>query len=117
MSVDVDRLKEVNDRFGHEAGDELLKAAATILRGAVRDTDLVARVGGDEFGLLLPETGTEVVDPLIKRIHEACREWRGSSAGLRLSLSIGWAAPEPFGDLTEALRVADRRMYEAKRSG
>lgn len=117
MSVDVDRLKEVNDRFGHDAGDELLKAAGGVLRRSLRDTDLVARIGGDEFGVVLPETSPEVVDKLVERIRDECSTWHGSKPGLRLSLSIGWAAPEPFGDLHEALRTADGRMYEAKRSG
>jgi len=116
MSVDVDRLKEVNDRLGHDAGDELLRAAANVLRQTVRETDTVARIGGDEFGVLLPETGPEVAEPLVKRMREACAAWQGTHVGLRLSLSIGWAAPEPFGDLTEALRLADSRMYEAKRA-
>ena len=117
MAVDIDRLKDINDRHGHEAGDELLKAAADILRSTMRETDVVARIGGDEFGVLLPETSSDVVESLVRRMHEACTAWRGSTAALRLSLSIGWAAPEPFGDLNEALRVADSRMYDAKRSG
>jgi diguanylate cyclase (GGDEF)-like protein len=116
MLVDVDRLKEVNDRYGHEAGDELLRATADILRRELRETDVVARIGGDEFGILLPETGPLVIEQLVERVHAACRAWRGSRPELRLSLSIGSAAPEPFGDLREALRVADDRMYAAKRS-
>jgi diguanylate cyclase (GGDEF)-like protein len=116
MSVDVDRLKEVNDRFGHDAGDELLRAAAAVLVHSLRDTDLVARIGGDEFGVLLPETSTEAMEAVIARIEATCLEWRGSNPDLRLSMSIGWASPEPFGDLQEALRTADGRMYESKRS-
>ena len=117
MSIDMDRLKEVNDRFGHDAGDELLVAAATVLTRSLRDTDLVARIGGDEFGVLMPETTPEGVERAVQRIHAACARWRGSQPDLRLSLSIGWASPEPFGDLREALRAADDRMYASKRSG
>jgi diguanylate cyclase (GGDEF)-like protein len=117
MSVDVDRLKEVNDTYGHDAGDELLRAAAGVLVNSLRQTDLVARIGGDEFGILMPETLADAVAPVIDRIHAACRAWRGSHADLRLSLSIGWATPEPFGDLAEALRTADGRMYASKRAG
>jgi diguanylate cyclase (GGDEF)-like protein len=116
MAVDVDRLKEVNDRHGHDAGDELLRAAASILRKTARETDVVARIGGDEFGILMPETAPELVEPMLRRIRAACESWRGSLADLRLSLSIGWAAPEPFGDLKEAMSAADKRMYEAKRA-
>jgi diguanylate cyclase (GGDEF)-like protein len=117
MSIDVDRLKEVNDRFGHDAGDELLTGAASVLVESLRDTDLVARIGGDEFGVLLPETAPEAMGPVLDRIRAACDAWRGSNPDLRLSLSIGWATPEPFGDLREALRTADGRMYESKRAG
>jgi diguanylate cyclase (GGDEF)-like protein len=115
MSVDVDGLKLANDRFGHNAGDELLRGLAAILRRNLRDADVVARVGGDEFGVLLPETQPEAMPALVERLKVACGAWRGSNADLRLSVSVGWAAPEPFGDLREALRTADDRMYLAKR--
>lgn len=116
MSVDIDRLKQTNDRFGHEAGDELLAGAARVLLHVLRDTDMVARIGGDEFGVLLPETEADAMDKLVERIEAAADSWRGSNEDLRLSLSIGWAAPEPMEDLDEALRVADGRMYRAKRT-
>lgn len=115
MSVDVDGLKQANDRFGHDAGDELLCGVAGILRRNLRDADVVARVGGDEFGVLLPETWPDAMPALVERIKIACAAWRGTNPDLHLSVSIGWAAPEPFGDLREALRTADDRMYLAKR--
>jgi diguanylate cyclase (GGDEF)-like protein len=116
MTADVDSLKAINDAHGHAAGDELLLAAAGVLRGTLRSADLVARIGGDEFGILLSETDPMVVGLLVERIAEGCATWRGSRPDVHLSLSIGWAAPEPFGDLREALREADERMYAAKRS-
>lgn len=116
MSVDVDRVDEVNHRYGHEAGDELLNGAASILVGSLRDTDLVARIGGGEFGVMMPETSAEAMGPVLERIHAACAAWRGSVPEVRLSLSIGWATPEPFGDLQEPLRTADGRMSQGKRS-
>jgi diguanylate cyclase (GGDEF)-like protein len=76
---------------------------------------VVARIGGDEFGVLLPETQPDAMPALVERIQIACRAWRGTQPDLQLSVSIGWAAPEPFGDLREALRIADDRMYLAKR--
>ena len=115
MSVDVDGLKQANDRFGHDAGDELLRGVAGILRHNLRDADVVARIGGDEFGVLMPETQPDAMPALVERIKVACVAWRGTNPDLRLSVSIGWAAPEPFGDLREALRTADDRMYLAKR--
>jgi diguanylate cyclase (GGDEF)-like protein len=115
ISVDVDGLKQANDWFGHDAGDELLRGVAGILKRNLRDADVMARVGGDEFGVLLPETQSDAMPALVDRIQVACAAWRGTNADLRLSVSIGWAAPEPFGDLREALRMADDRMYLAKR--
>ena len=114
MSVDVDDLKATNDSHGHDAGDELLRAAAEILRSSLRSSDLVARVGGDEFNVLLPETESTTVEEIARRLGERCAAWRGARDDLRLSLSIGWAVPAPFGDLRETLRIADHRMYEAK---
>jgi diguanylate cyclase (GGDEF)-like protein len=115
MSIDVDHLKDANDRYGHEAGDELLVATAQVLRHALRNADLVARIGGDEFGVLLPETHEAAMEGVVQRIEESCNSWRGSLPELRLSISVGWAAPEPFGDLRSALRAADGEMYRAKR--
>jgi diguanylate cyclase (GGDEF)-like protein len=116
MSMDVDGLKEANDRYGHSAGDELLVATATILRRILRETDVIARVGGDEFGALLPETTGSTMDRITDRVRAACEEWRGSMDDLRLSLSIGWASPQPEDeDLAAALQTADELMYRAKR--
>ena len=115
MSIDVDHLKDANDHYGHEAGDELLVATAQVLKHALRNADMVARIGGDEFGVLLPETQGLAMETVVRRIEEACAAWRGSLPELRLSISVGWAAPEPFGDLRAALRAADSEMYRAKR--
>jgi diguanylate cyclase (GGDEF)-like protein len=115
MSIDVDHLKDANDHYGHEAGDELLVATAQVLRHALRNADMVARIGGDEFGVLLPETQGLAMETVVQRIEEACAAWRGSLPELRLSISVGWAAPEPFGDLRAALRAADSEMYRSKR--
>jgi diguanylate cyclase (GGDEF)-like protein len=115
MTVDVDGLKRANDRFGHVGGDELLVGAASVLRSNLRDADVVARIGGDEFGILLPETEPHAMDALVARIHAACAAWQGSDPELRLSLSMGWAIPDDGDELHDALRAADERMYLAKR--
>ena len=115
MTMDVDELKRANDRFGHVGGDELLTATASILRSNLRDSDVVARIGGDEFGILLPETQPDVMPALVGRIPQACAAWRGSDPELRLSLSIGWSVPDEGDELNDALRIADERMYLAKR--
>ena len=114
-SVDVDDLKGTNDRYGHAVGDELLAAAAQVLRTSLRDGDLVVRSGGDEFAALLIEAGEPAAAAVEQRIGAACRAWRGSQPGLRLSLSIGWAAPVPGETLREAFCRADAAMYATRR--
>ncbi|HEX6654602.1 MAG TPA: GGDEF domain-containing protein [Candidatus Limnocylindria bacterium] len=106
MNVDIDGLKQTNQRFGRAAGDEVLRGAAGVLRRNLRDADLVARIGEDEFGVMLVETYGDAMDSIVSRLYGAFAMWRGSSDELRLSVSIGWATPEPFGDLLEAQRAA-----------
>lgn len=113
-SIDVDDLKGTNDRYGHAIGDELLAAAARILRASLRDGDMVVRSGGDEFAALLTEAGEPAAAMVERRIAAACGAWRGSNPNLRLSLSMGWAAPVPGETLSEAFCRADAAMYAKK---
>ena len=114
MNVDIDGLKQTNQRFGRAAGDELLRGAAGVLRRNLRDADLVARIGEDEFGVMLVETYGDAMDAIVSRLYGAFAMWRGSADELRLSVSIGWATPEPFGDLMEAQRAASaERLQQA----
>jgi diguanylate cyclase (GGDEF)-like protein len=114
MNVDINELKETNQRFGRPAGDEVLRGAASVLRHNLRDADLVARIGDDEFGVILVETYGDAMDSIVSRLYGAFAMWRGSQEKLRLSVSIGWAAPEPFGDLLEAQRAASaERLQQA----
>ena len=116
LSIDLNDLKATNDAHGHAVGDRLLAAAAEILRGAVRSTDIVARVGGDEFGAILLETDAAGAAALRSRIAAACAAWRGPDPDVRLSLSIGFAMPVEGETLRDAFARADRAMYDAKRS-
>jgi diguanylate cyclase (GGDEF)-like protein len=114
MNVDIDGLKLTNERFGRDAGDEVLRGAAGVLRRNLRDADLVARIGEDEFGVLMPETYGDAMDAIVSRLYGAFALWRGTHVDLRLSVSIGWATPEPFGDLREAQRAAsEERLQQA----
>ena len=117
VCLDMDRFKEVNDRHGHAAGDELLKSVVALLKAQVRTTDLVARLGGDEFVLLLPESGREAALLPLERIRGTLQA-QMQAKGLPVSLSIGamtFASPPPSVD--EMLAQADARLYEAKRAG
>jgi diguanylate cyclase (GGDEF)-like protein len=114
LSCDLDRLKEANDRYGHAAGDTLLRATANLLRSCVRDRDLVARIGGDEFAVLLRAVDDRTAARIRRRIRRAEHVWRVTEHGLSPQLSLG-LAPVIDNDLEAARQVADRRMYANKR--
>jgi diguanylate cyclase (GGDEF)-like protein len=114
LVLDLDGFKGVNDRFGHPAGDELLRDVAEALRDVVRDQDTVARVGGDEFCVLAPETGLAGGDQLAYRIERAVV--RATSGVSALSASVGVAVfPRDGGVPAELIQTADSAQQEAKR--
>jgi diguanylate cyclase (GGDEF)-like protein len=108
--LDVDGLKAVNDTQGHLAGDELLRSVARVLRRAFRSTDVIARVGGDEFAVLLVGADPNVTQRVLTRVHEELHQ-----AGI--SVSTGTAQPAPGSldsELADLLDEADHAMYAAK---
>jgi len=115
IMADVDGLKHINDQRGHRVGDELLRQAAAVLRRCFRAEDVVARIGGDEFAVLLPETGGVEVEAKVKSIRAALGEYNQAHGDLPVNLSLG-AATANFRDisLAEAIRLADDRMYYDK---
>jgi len=117
MMIDLDNLKETNDRFGHAAGDELLKSTADLLRETVRKADVAARWGGDEFVVLLPHTAEEGAANIARRIGVASHgrkvNWEGRSILLSLSLGTATARDEKCDDL---IKAADTKMYDAKQT-
>ncbi len=120
MVMDLDFFKRVNDTFGHEAGDKLLRAFADVLRVECRKSDIVGRLGGEEFALLAPETPQMAAQHLAGRIRDVCRTLViEAPAGLvRCSCSIGISEVAWDDENIEGtLRRADAALYEAKRSG
>ncbi|AWH20858.1 diguanylate cyclase [Stenotrophomonas sp. ZAC14D2_NAIMI4_6] len=118
--LDVDLFKDINDRHGHEVGDQVLVAVARALRASVRGQDEVARMGGEEFLVVLPgvsrEDARRRLDVLRQRITEACQSLQ--VPGLQVTASIGLAQWRPGqDDLAALLRRADHAMYVAKRGG
>ena len=114
--VDVDGLKRVNDTWGHKKGDELLVKAAQSLRSAVRSEDVVARIGGDEFAIILKSTDEAVVAMIFQRLRQALEQEKLKTEELApLSLSFGYAfAASPEISTLELFKTADNRMYQAK---
>ena len=118
LVIDLDNFKDVNDTFGHKAGDDVLKGVAGLLRQRLRQTDIVARIGGDEFAVLLPETDADhaqsVADEVVRALGRQMAVLADHS--IRVTASIGVTMFDGLTD-TEVLAYADLAMYEAKETG
>jgi diguanylate cyclase (GGDEF)-like protein len=120
LMIDSDNLKSVNDAHGHQAGNELLKITTTSIRRELRETDVAARYGGDEFILLLPETAAVGACELAERIRRSVADKGMEARGMRIpiSVSIGVAAfPEHGSDLRSIMNKSDQAMYLSKKTG
>lgn len=115
LLMDLDGLKQVNDRHGHAAGDTVLKGFADRLQRAIRGSDLAVRLGGDEFMALLPECRSEEVRHVLARLEGL--EFEFDDQKLRLQYSRGWTDYAPGETPQELLKRADSALYENKRAG
>lgn len=114
VSADLDNLKAVNDRYGHEAGDRLIRAAANLLRRHARGADRIARVGGDEFLILMPETDLHGAGRYLARVRAAIRRIQATEVSA-LQLSFGAATARDDESLASVTGRADAAMYAAKK--
>jgi diguanylate cyclase (GGDEF)-like protein len=118
--VDLDRFKQLNDTLGHAAGDSALKHVARLLEAAVRDGDLVARIGGEEFAVWLPRTplaeGVEVAERIRQSVAGTAWHWSGVPYPLTTSCGVA-AYPQPIGDVANLQASADAALYRAKQAG
>jgi len=117
FAFDIDEMKYINDHFGHTEGDKLIQHTAAVLRNCLRETDFLARAGGDEFVAILPQPDRGTAEAVLRRIQEAIEQHniREEDPNLKISVSIGFAVTEEDeGSLEELLQIADERMQENK---
>jgi diguanylate cyclase (GGDEF)-like protein len=114
IMADMDDLKATNDRFGHAAGDKLLRRAAKLLKESFRTEDVVARIGGDEFAVLLPNSSMEAAKMTIERIQSNLKMQNEVNPDLPLYISLGVSTAEKDQPLIEGLKLADENMYLEK---
>ncbi|OSM08451.1 GGDEF domain-containing protein [Magnetofaba australis] len=117
LMLDLNRFKPINDTYGHDAGDAILAGLGESLRTHLRQNDLIARVGGDEFAMLLPETGAEgarlMADKVVEMIEQTSVNYQGKT--LSVGASVGVASYPEDGDGMQALQIAaDQAMYADK---
>jgi two-component system, cell cycle response regulator len=117
LYCDVDNLKEINDSFGHQAGDVALVRAAVALKETFRDSDILARLGGDEFAVLASDASFPNRNTIVSRIEKSLEKWNAEDARYNLSFSIGVARfnPQASVSLGELMARADEDMYVHKR--
>ena len=117
--LDIDYFKKFNDRYGHQAGDAVLRAVAEVLKQAVRETDLVARYGGEEFALVLSDTSIEDAKDVAERARSIIESARFPFNGLilRLTVSVGFARLRQDEDATSFVQRADAALYSSKEAG
>jgi len=120
LMLDLDRFKEVNDRFGHQWGDEVLKQAAAVIQSVLRGTDLLGRYGGEEFAVMMPETSAEEAASVAERIREKISQIMldtgNDKISVRVSIGVATLSPEEL-EVQSLINRADAALYSAKREG
>lgn len=120
IGFDLDHFKDVNDRYGHPAGDEVLRSVVRCGRSILRENDIMARLGGEEFGIIMPEADIKAASSLAERLRQAVVQniCNCQGAQIRCTLSLGaaqWAGPDE--DLDGLMRRTDKALYSAKNAG
>lgn len=115
VMLDINGLKVINDTFGHSEGDRLLQHFSQVLTSVSRQGDILARIGGDEFAILLPSTTSEETNKFCERIKKACQQDKIKPIYLRLNISLGHTTQEgEYKDTDTLLKEADKKMYQDK---
>jgi diguanylate cyclase (GGDEF)-like protein len=120
MLLDIDMFKTINDRYGHDVGDQAIAHIAAVCRDGKRTPDIVARIGGEEFALLLPETSLESARPVAERLRRQIADTplivAGAPIAITVSIGVAEATPE-MADIAALMRAADQALYGAKHAG
>ncbi len=114
LYVDIVGMRATNDTLGHEGGDDLLRRSAQVLLSAFRAEDVVARIGGDEFAIILPNTGSVSTEAILSRIKSHINSHNLAHRTTPLNLTLGIATVEYGQSLRDAVKSAEKRLYEAK---
>jgi diguanylate cyclase (GGDEF)-like protein len=118
LMVDMDHFKSINDTYGHDKGDTVLRKTAQILKAACRDEDIVARYGGEEFIILLPETDAEGTRAVAQRIHDELRKlYVLPDRSITLSIGVASYPAADVKDVLSLIKCADQALYSAKNAG
>jgi len=120
LMIDIDELKSINDRFGHDVGDHVIVQIADLCRQEKRKSDVVARFGGEEFLLLLPETGLDEAQRTAERLRRLVetRDLSFASRAVNATISIGVAEANPYMEaIFDLIKLADQALYAAKHAG
>ena len=111
--ADIDDLKAVNDKYGHAAGDDLLQRTTQLIGQAFRDGDILARIGGDEFAILLPQTDGQTAQIICGRMRDSLKKYNENNPNKPIWVSYGFSTCEA-GSLKKTVMEADQRMYANK---
>nr|WP_255612589.1 GGDEF domain-containing protein [Alcanivorax sp. 1008] len=116
MMVDIDHFKDINDTYGHDVGDEVIKLVTARIRDSLRDHDFLIRWGGEEFLLLIPGADEGTAIKIGQRVLDRVRRHQGVASG-RATVSVGVAMHQPGLDGKRTVKAADEALYQAKRAG
>ena len=116
LLVDIDNMRTENESQGHPGGDELLRRSTQVLHAAFRSEDAIARVGGDEFAVILPKTGSAATEAILARVRMHINNNNQSNKNLPLSLSMGMATAEHGQSLREAMKQAEKKLFDVKQA-
>lgn len=121
LMMDIDHFKKINDSYGHHAGDLVIQSLSTICRNTLRETDIIGRIGGEEFAVVLPQTASHLAIEVAERLREAIADTVFSlepDVTLHFTVSIGIATlTDMQNNIDTLLRFADKALYDAKLDG